>query len=96
MEIRAEYDKEIQKNIKDIRDKIYEREQVYFELVASAKNDIEIMRIKTQMYEDATLKILYKQMQYIIERAVPIYYVIVENDKERKQIETLLKRGENN
>ena len=31
----------VQKDIKDIRDKIYEREQMYFELAVSARSDFE-------------------------------------------------------
>ena len=91
MDIRAEYDKKIQRDIKDIRDKIYEREQMYFELAASARSDFEIMRIETRMYNDSLLKMLYKQIQYIVERAVPIYYVTVENYEERELIESYVK-----
>lgn len=92
MDIRAEYDEKVQKDIKDIRDKIYEREQMYFELAVSARSDFEIMRIKTRMHNDSLLQMFYKQIQYIIERAVPIYYVTVENDEERELIESYVKR----
>ena len=92
MDIRAEYNEKVQRDIKDIRDKIYEREQVYFELAASARSDFEIMRIKTRMHNDSLLQMFYKQIQYIIERAVPIYYVTVENDEERGLIENYIKR----
>lgn len=91
MDIRAEYNKKVQRDIKDIRDKIYEREQMYFELAASARSDFEIMEIKTRMHNDSLLKMFYKQIQYIIERAVPIYYVTVENDEERELIESYVK-----
>lgn len=92
MDIRAEYDKKVQKDIKDIRDKIYEREQMYFELAASARSDFEIMRIKTRMHNDSLLQMFYKQIQYIVERAVPIYYTTIENDEERELIESYVKR----
>lgn len=92
MDIRAEYNEKVQRDIKDIRDKIYEREQMYFELAASARSDFEIMRIKTRMHNDSLLQMFYKQIQYIIERAVPIYYVTVENDGERELIESYVKR----
>ena len=39
MKIESRYDNETQKSIKDIRDKIYKREQMYFELAASTRND---------------------------------------------------------
>ena len=91
MDIRAEYNEKVQRDIKDIRDKIYEREQMYFELAASARNDFEIMRIETRMHNDSLLQMFYKQIQYIIERAVPIYYVTVENDEERELIESYVK-----
>lgn len=91
MDIRAEYNEKVQRDIKDIRDKIYEREQMYFELTASARNDFEIMRIETRMHNDSLLQMFYKQIQYIIERAFPIYYVIVENDEERELIESCVK-----
>lgn len=91
MDIRAEYDEKVQRHIKDIRDKIYEREQMYIELAAYARSDFEIMRIKTRMHNDSLLQMFYKQIQYIIERAVPIYYVTVENDEERELIENYVK-----
>lgn len=91
MDIRAEYNEKVQRDIKDIRDKIYEREQMYLELAASARSDFEIMRIKTRMHNDSLLQMFYKQIQYIIERAVPIYYVTVENDEERELIESYVK-----
>lgn len=91
MDIRAEYNEKVQRDIKDIRYKIYEREQIYFELVASARSDFEIMRIETRMHNDSLLQMFYRQIQYIIERAVPIYYVTVENDEERELIESYVK-----
>ena len=45
------------------------------------------------MYEDSMLKMLYKKIQHIIEYAVPIYYVTVENDEERKRMEGLCGRS---
>lgn len=93
MDIRTEYNEKVQRDIKDIRDKIYEREQMYFELAASARSDFEIMRIKTRMHNDSLLQMFYKQIQYIIEHAVSIYYVTVENDEERERMEELCGRS---
>ena len=50
------------------------------------------MRIETRMHNDSLLQMFYRQIQYIIERAVPIYYVTVENDEERELIESYVKR----
>lgn len=89
MEIRTEYDKDVQQRIKEIRDEIYEVELIYLERIDQARTDYEAMKIRNNMYNDVYLRFLYKKLNHVIEYALPLYYVRVENDEEKQWLEKL-------